>query len=118
MADLRDPIMRRIQEQARIANEDPEFAADLAAFGQRPRWRLTDKWVEFECGCRCQRFRQLKTAENYDPIIFRGLPEQAVYDMPCGAHEAGLNKIVKFGGFVDFSQWRRARLRMITGELV
>ena len=118
MADLRDPIVRRIQDQARQANEDPEMAADLAAFERAPRWRLSPKWIEFECGCRAQRFRSLKTSANYDPIIFRGLPEQAVYDRPCEPHLAGLNDYVRFGGYVDFNQWRRDRLQLITGEIL
>lgn len=116
MADLRDPIIRRIQDVAVRANEDPEFASDLAAFGRHPRWRLSQKWIEFQCGCRAQRFRTLQGAKPFDPIIFRGLPEQAVYDLPCEPHEAGLNDYVKFGGYVDFKQWRNSRLRLITGE--
>jgi hypothetical protein len=117
MANLRDPIIRRIQDQAKAANEDPQSAAELAEFEKAPRWRLSSKWIEFECGCTAQRFRTLRTEANYDPIIFRGLPEQAVYDSPCDPHLPGLNDYVKFGGYVDFSQWRRSRLQLITGEL-
>ena len=116
MADLRDPILRRIQDMAVKAGEDPQEAAELAAFGRHPRWKLSTKWIEFDCGCYCQRFRELKNVQDFDPIIFKGLPEQAVYDRPCAPHEAGLNDYVKFGHYVDFQQWRNARLQKITGE--
>ena len=116
MADLRDPILKRIQTLAERAGSDPHEAAELAAFGRHPRWRLGTKWIEFECGCTARRFRDLKDVVNFDPIIFKGLPEQAVYDEPCAAHEAGLNDYVKFGHFVDFKQWRNSRLQKITGE--
>lgn len=116
MADLRDPILRRIQDLAVRAGEDPQEAAELAAFGRHPRWKLGMKWIEFECGCTARRFRDLSTTQNFDPIIFKGLPEQAVYDRPCNAHEAGLNDYVHFGKYVDFKQWRESRLQKITGE--
>lgn len=98
------------------AGTDPVEAAELAAFGKNPRWKLSAKWIEFECGCYAQRFRNLENVQNFDPIIFKGLPEQAVYARPCAPHEAGLNDFVKFGHFVDFQQWRNSRLQKITGE--
>jgi len=118
MADLRDPIIRRIQDQARASNLNPMEAADLAAFERAPRWRLTTKDIEFECGCVARRFRSLRGVKDFDPIIFKGLPEQAVYDSVCRAHEPGMHKYLKFGGYTDFKQWRAARLRLITGEVL
>ena len=116
MADLRDPIIRRVQDLAIRAGEDPQEAAELAAFGNHPRWRMDTRFIEFQCGCVAQRFRKLTHVEQFEPIIFKGLPEQAVYDRPCKAHEAGLNDYVKFGHYVDFEQWRNSRLQNITGE--
>ena len=78
-----------------------------------PRWRIDSRWVEFECGCRAERCLKLYGAKNYDPVIFRGEPQQAVYDSVCQRHNAGMNVITRFGGYVDFNQWkihRRARL--------
>jgi hypothetical protein len=116
-SNIRDQVIRRIHEQARMANTDPEEAVGLAEFGNNPRWRMTTRDIEFECGCTARRFRSLVGVKDFDPIIFKGLPEQAVYHRPCSAHEAGMNKYIKFGGFVDFQQWKAARFRLITGEL-
>lgn len=118
MPDLRDQVIQRIHGLAVSANEDPEEAVALAEFGRHPAWKIGERWIEFECGCRARRIRTLKTSAQFDPIVFRGLPEQAVYDKPCQAHEAGVNDYVHFGGFVDFHQWRQARLQLITGEIL
>ena len=118
MPDLRDQVINRIHGLAMSANEDPEEIVALAEFGRHPRWSIGTRWIEFACGCRARRVRTLQTSAPFDPIIFRGLPEQAVYDKPCQAHEAGVNDYVHFGGYVDFDQWKQDRLAKITGELL
>jgi len=83
----------------------------------QPRWRIDAGWVEFECGCRCERMRRL--ACEYlagDAVIFRGLPEQAVYDFVCHRHAPGMNKIVHFSGYADFGQWKRERKHLLLGR--
>jgi hypothetical protein len=49
-------------------------------------------------------------------VIFRGLPEQAVYDYVCDRHGPGMNKIVRFSGYLDFGQWRRTRKHLLMGR--
>jgi len=116
MPDLRDPVIRRIVSIAAQGGVNADEALDIADPARHPRWNLGPRWIEFECGCRAERFRTLVGAANFDPIIFRGLPEQAVYDRACPRHEPSLNTYVHFGGYVDFNQWRTARLKMITGN--
>ena len=83
----------------------------------QPRWRIDSQWVEFECGCRCERIWPLRC--EYlpgDAVIFQGLPEQAVYDYVCDRHAPGMNMIVKFSGFADFGQWKRTRKHLLLGR--
>ena len=94
-----------------------EADPDAGLTGRPPRWAISDRWVEFECGCRAERCRSLVMPETWDPVIFRGLPEQAVYDSPCSLHAAEMNKYVKFGGFVDFAQWRATRRAILMGRV-
>jgi len=110
-----EAIRARLVAQQRAAGEDPN--EELPRDPWAPRWRIDAGWVEFECGCRAERCDVLHGAKPYDPIIFRGLPEQSVYDFACSRHEAGMNKYVHFGGFVDFAQWRRARRAILMGKV-
>jgi hypothetical protein len=82
----------------------------------QPRWTLDARWVVFECGCRCERVKRLAVEHlPGDAVIFRGLPEQAVYDHVCHRHGAGMNKIVRFSGYSDFAQWKRTRKHLLMG---
>ena len=110
-----DQVRDHIVRMQTLAGEDvnPELPRDP----WQPRWRVDAGWVEFECGCRAERCRDLKGPENYDPVIFRGQPQQAVYDFVCDRHMPGMNKYVHFGRFVDFSQWKRARRAVLMGKV-
>jgi hypothetical protein len=110
-----DLIRNRIVQMQKLAGE--EVNPDLPRDPWQPRWRMDPEWVEFECGCRAERCRDLKGPERYDPIIFRGLPEQAVYDFVCDRHAGGMNTYVHFGRFVDFAQWKRSRRAILMGKV-
>ena len=105
--------MTSVYEQAGQEKGDPDLVRDP----WQPRWRIDAQWVEFECGCRCERAWPLRC--EYlpgDAVIFRGLPEQAVYDYVCHRHSPGMNKIVRFSGYIDFDQWRRNRKHLLLGR--
>jgi hypothetical protein len=45
----------------------------------QPRWHLSAKWIEFECGCVAERMNGRRFAlpvENYDPVIFDTTPPE------------------------------------------
>lgn len=117
MANARDTIINRITQMAIKAGENPEEAVALNEFGRNPRYSMKGRWIEFECGCRMLRFQNNSgILRPSDPIIFRGLPEQAVYDLPCNAHLAGVNKYIGLSGqYKDFQGWKSARFKLITG---
>ena len=108
-------IQRMLAQQAAAGTSDGD--PDLPRDPWQPRWRMDAKVIEFECGCRAERCTTLHGARSYDPIIFQGLPEQAVYDFVCSRHEPGMNKYVHFGHFVDFSQWHRSRRAVLMGKV-
>lgn len=124
----RDQILKRLERQAvdlgalGASDGGGEFSdctyANVDKYGRlirQQRWRVDEKWIEFECGCRAERNRHLHGAQPWEPIIFVGLPEQAVYDFVCSTHNAGMN--VRFmGHFVDFGQWHRERRKKLMGH--
>ena len=115
--DLSD-IGRRMERVAASVGEDTGLAYVPASPGQR--WKISARWVEFECGCRAERvapnpvFRSF--ARPFDPVIFRNLPQQAVYEGTCDDHAASMNVYVHFGGFVDFAQWKANRRPLLMGK--
>ena len=108
-------IRQRMLNQQRAQGID--LNGELPKDPWEPRWRMDAGWIEFECGCRAERCQVLHGARKYDPIIFRDLPEQAVYDWVCDRHAAGMNDYVHFGGFVDFPQWKRTRRAILMGKV-
>lgn len=107
MDDLSD-IARRMETMGLAVGESG--AADLLPDPWQPRWRIDSQWVEFECGCRAERSLELNQPEIFDPIIFRELPQQAVYDFVCDRHLPGMNKWIGFAGKnMKFDDWRRLR---------
>lgn len=110
-----DLVREKLVRMQLLAGEEPN--PELPRDPWEPRWRIDQGWVEFECGCRAERARQLHGARPYDPIIFRGQPQQAVYDFACHRHMPGMNKYVHFGHFVDFAQWRRTRRAVLMGKV-
>ena len=106
-------IARRMEAAQAAAGVEESLERDP----WQPRWRIDPLVVEFECGCRGERCRQLFDAKPYDPVIFRDLEEQAVYDFVCDRHLPGMNKYVRFGGFVDFQQWKANRRKVLMGRV-
>jgi hypothetical protein len=114
-----DDIAQRMERLDRLAmpGEAGGGSPDLPKDPWQPRWRLDNKYVEFECGCRAIRCpRSAVPLKNFDPIIFRDLPQQAVYDFVCHRHGPGMNVYVHFGRFVTFDQWKKARQHLILGR--
>ena len=111
-----DSIARRMTGQY-VESKDAEAGdPNLIRDPWQPRWRIDAQWIEFECGCRCERKREIDVkAKMGDAIIFAGLPEQAIYDFCCDRHSPGMNKIVRFSGYADFGQWKRTRKHLLMG---
>lgn len=119
MANSADPIIQRYVKNAVLLGENPNEVVDLAKIGSGgPKWTVEANWVTFQCGCRCERARTLYGAKAFDPVIFRDLPEQAVYDGVCDWHSPKMNEFVRFGGFIDFAQWKLHRRRKILGKVL
>ena len=114
-----DDIARRIERTALIVGESPELV-DLPKTPNAPRWKVSERWIEFECGCRAERVplsaRFSALARHFDPVIFRGLPQQAVYEGTCDFHAPSMNVYVHFGGFHDFKQWKERRRAVLMGR--
>lgn len=113
-----DDILRRLERGAVILGD--ESAWQDSPGPDVPRWRIDYRWIEFECknasgivmnkGCRAERCTTLNNPKSWDPIIFRGLPEQAVYDFVCDFHGPSMNKYIGAGGiYHSFAEWKIAR---------
>jgi len=130
-----DSIRARMERDAIILSRAYGFEASPYLQPGQPRWRLGVRWIEFECGCRAERCAKLIAPKKYDPIIFEGLPEQAVYDGVCDAHQQGMwenrirfwifddhnvetaenRKFEKVRGYADFNDWHRRRRPLLMG---
>ena len=117
MADLADPIIKRMAERAVILGHDPSELIDQVKSMDAPRWHLSPTYITFNCGCRGERTDTIFGAESWDPIIFKGEREQAVYDRVCDDHAASMNVRLRFGGYADFGQWCRDRRRQLMGKV-
>lgn len=107
---------RMVDLGVRAQDEAPEELPLLPRDPWEPRWRIDSHWIEFECGCRAERCIHPAIAlRPSDPVIFRNLPEQAVYDFVCHRHGPGMNVYVRFQGFSTFDQWRRERRHLLMG---
>ena len=116
MANTRNDIISRIASQALQGGHNPEEAVEAARDYKGPKYEITGKFVAWECGCLARRYPKLKNTKRYDPIVFKGTPQQAVYDKTCDFHVAGMNKFLGLGHIKDLSTWKIARLKLITGE--
>ncbi len=107
VAALNDRVLRRAEASGETATLDAM---------RRPgytRWSMDARWIEFACGCRAERVHLTVRPHGWEPVIFEGLPEEAVYESVCHAHEPEMNKRLGLGGFRTFAQWRtygRSRL--------
>lgn len=108
----RTEIARRMERQAAAANADP---GNMEIEGAR--WKIDARWITFECGCVAERCAFVFGAQPWDPIIFRNLPQQAVYETVCHFHNPAMNVYVHFGGFSDFRQWKANRRAILMGRV-
>ena len=115
--DAIDAIARRMVAQGQAGGDAAPDELPMLKDPWQPRWALDSKWVTFECGCVAERCPRLAIyPKDSDPIIFRNLPEQAVYSQVCHRHNAGMNVYVRFGGYSTFDQWRRDRRHLLFGR--
>lgn len=104
---LADRVERRVEQTGEL-----EVLEAMTRRGYM-RWSMDARWVEFACGCRAERVHLTTRPHKWEPVIFEGLPEEAVYDYVCHAHEPEMNKRIGLGGYRTFAQWRtygRSRL--------
>ena len=111
----RSDLLARMERQAVALGDTSQF--ERCPYPGEPRWRVDARWVEFECGCRAERWTQLYGATRNDPVIFRDLPEQAVYDYVCSRHEPKMNDIVFLGGYRTFKDWHERRRKLVMGKV-
>jgi hypothetical protein len=114
-----DALLRRMERRATLLSPGEDWTVcpydQTTRDGKPMRWKLSSRWIEFECGCAAERFRELVDVQRYDPVIFMGLPEQALYTKVCEFHQPGVYRArLSYGGFKDFDQWYRARYRRLT----
>ena len=117
-----DRILRKLEQEAILLGDGESQFTESKYIGidakgnpiKPPRWRVDSKVIEFECGCRGERIEKLsKIKKPFDPVIFDGLPEQAVYDFVCWKHEPHMNKRVRLGGYVTFKDWHSKRRALL-----
>jgi hypothetical protein len=116
MVDHLSDIARRIERNQQLAGV--EVDAHLEKDPWEPRWAIeSGRWIVFECGCRGEITSTLVDPQEWDPIIFPGTAQQAVYDHVCDRHGAGMNKRLNFGRWIDFGQWKRHRRAVLMGRI-
>lgn len=72
-----DPLLERMQRVAVSLTNSSGFEHSPYLTPGQPRWHLSPKWIEFECGCVAERMNGRPFAlpvENYDPVIFAEVP--------------------------------------------
>jgi len=121
MPNVVDPFIQELVKKATILGQSSSQISetiDQVKEMKAPRWSVSPQWITFECGCRGERVLRVYGAEVWDPIIFEGTPEQAVYEGVCSLHLPSMNARLKFGGFVDFQQWSDRRRRQLIGKVL
>ena len=115
MSKSGDQLLRRLEKQATIIGDHGVF--EPCKYPGEPRWKLETKWITFECGCVAERCLTLNDPRPYEPIIFVGLPEQAVYEKVCDLHLDRMNYRIGTGhAFTTFDNWRRIRRNTLMGK--
>jgi len=108
-----DRIIRNYEQAAKMGDDSGYVDCSYAGL---PRWRLTKRWVEFECGCTSERRIKLNGMQPWDPVIFVGLPEQAVYFRCCDKHRVMMDfRIGMSGIYKDFPDWLDKRRKVLMG---
>ena len=116
-----DATLRRMEERATVLYPGDDWTVcpypQDTRDGKPMRWKLSPTYIEFECGCaatRCQKF--YAEPKRWDPVIFRGLPECALYCKVCDYHAGPIYRTrLAYGPFKTFDQWYRARYRRLIG---
>jgi hypothetical protein len=119
-----DQLFKRMQTMAVDLGGDKDWEECLysrevspGVHSKLPRWKVSARWIEFECGCTAERCRDLHQPQPSDPIIFGGQVHQAVYDKVCHKHHASMNARCGMGGQGrTFEQWYRERRRILMGR--
>jgi len=107
-----DRIIKAYEAAAAAGDESGYVECSYAGL---PRWKLSKKWIEFECGCVSERQTKLNDMKPADAVIFVGLPEQAVYIKCCDKHLPYMNYRLGMGGFRDFAEWSSTRRKVLMG---
>ena len=112
----RDQIARRMEAIAEAGGEVEDIYGEEAG---APRWSISTKWIEFECGCRAERIERFFAApESWEPVVFQGTPQVAVYESVCFFHGPSMNKRIGLGApGLTFEQWRRSRRGVLMGKV-
>lgn len=111
----RDRILRRVEKQTLLTGDETQW--EISPNRGDPRWRVDARWIEFECGCRAERCAKLYDYYPWEPVIFYGLPEQAVYEGVCDFHAPSMNKRIGTGHkYKDFASWRMLRRNVLMGK--
>ncbi len=113
-----DGVLRRMETLATKLGPDEDWTEcpypQATRDGKTMRWKLSPRWIEFECGCTAERIRELVGVQRWDPIIFVGLPEQAIYEQVCPFHEEGVYRTrLAYGPYKTFDQWKTRRRRRL-----
>ena len=114
-----DQYLRKAEALATILGDDgwQECIYDQqlpdGTWRRLPRWKVSARWIEFECGCVAERCRDLDGYVPSDPVIFWGTDHQAVYEHVCGAHRPAMNKRCGLGDNPTFGQWYHRRRRRL-----
>jgi hypothetical protein len=116
-----DALLRRMEQRATLLHPGDDWTIcpydQTTRDGKPMRWKLSSRYIEFECGCAATRVRKLMASpQRWDLVIFQGLPEQAIYTKVCEYHQAGVYRTrLAYGPFKTFDQWYRRRYRRLMG---
>ncbi len=122
--------MERVAQQGDAAGDWPDRLGDMEIDNTstlNQRWTIDARWVTFECGCVAERCVFLFGARPSDPVIFRNLPQQAVYAECCDFHLPSMNVYCSFGrpwsvkgtsapASWGFKEWKANRRNVLMGR--
>lgn len=124
MKPVADAMLARMEASARDLGTLEWLDSPLLRRGHGiPRWRLSERWVEFECGCVAERISPDAIApyERWEPVIFDeptpGIIEYlAVYDQCCSHHRPAMDRRISLGGrYSTFDSWYLGRRYALMG---
>ena len=111
----RGAIMDRLARRAEAVGLEGDEAF-TAAPGE-PAYRIAARWITWECGCVAERVERLHGNETWEPVVFEGLPEQAVYATVCTLHLPAMDRRIAMGGqYRDWLSWWTLRRNRLIGK--